>query len=478
MAEPATLDPAKQGDIDSARATAQIFESLTAFDESLVLRPALASSWDLSADGRRVVFHLRPGLAFSDGTPITAADVVRSWRRLIDPAHPAPLVTLLLDVQGVLPFLGGQLIDPDQVGIHADGSDVVVDLDRPGADFPVIVASPTFAVVPPFDCATPVLGQCGVASGGYVVKSVSDEELTLKANPRYWAGPPAISTLHLLIDLGGRSPVEIFEDGKVDWTPIAPNDATWVQYDTKLGPALREIPSLSVAYVGFDTARPPFDDVRVRRAVAMAVGWQRIAGLSNYGDLPAISMVPPGIPGRSDQPSAPAYDPASARQLLAEAGYPGGAGFPTVVLGGGAFDEAIEADLERELGVTVRREHHKDYYKRLAIDPPALWVLSWIADYPGQNDFLGVVLGTGSPSNYGRWSSTEFDAAITAAQSTRDPAEASRAFDQALAVLVAEVPTVPLAYSGPGWALSRRGLLGAGVNALGIPRFAGLAWAP
>ena len=478
MGAPATLDPATQSDIDSARVTAQVFESLTTFDAGLVLRPALASSWDLSTDGRRVVFHLRPGLAFSDGSPITGADVVRSWRRLIDPAHPAPLVTLMLDVRGVLPFLRGELTDPDQVGIHADGGDVVVDLDRPGADFPSIVASATFAVVPPLDCASPVLGQCGVSSGGYVLKSASDTELTLAANDQYWAARPALTTIHLVTDLGGRSPVEVFEDGDLDYTPIAPNDSTWIQFDARLGRSLRQVPSLAVTYLGFDTSRPPFDDVRVRRAFAEGVDWRRIARLGSESDLAATSMVPPGIPGRDEQSWVPPYSPAEARQLLAQAGYPGGVGFPTVVLGGGAFDQAIEADLERELGVSIRREHDDDYFAHLATNPPGLWALSWIADYPGQNDFLGVLLGTGSPSNYGRWSSPAFDTAITSAQSTRDPAQASRAFGQALAVLVSEVPTIPLAYAGPGWALSRNGLLGAGVNALGIPRFAGLAWAP
>jgi oligopeptide transport system substrate-binding protein len=477
-AEPTTLDPAAQSDIDSAVVAAQLFETLTTFDVNLVLRPALASSWDVSTDGRQVVFHLRPSLAFSDGSALTAEDVVRSWLRLIDPARPSPLVSLVLDVKGVLGFLRGQITNPDEVGIHADGSDVVIDLDRPGADFPSIVASPTFGVVPRFDCASPVLGQCGVSSGGYTVAAASDEELTLAANTQYWAGTPAIGTLHLVMDYGGRSPVEVFEDGDVDYTGIASNDATWITFDSSLGPSLRQTASLSLTYLGFDTTRRPFNDARVRRAVAMAVDWQRNATLSTYADVPADSMVPPAIPGRTAQASVPAHDPEAARALLAEAGYPGGTGFPSVVLGGGAFDEAIAADLKRELGITVRREHWDDYFARLSAGPSELWTLSWIADYPGENDFLGVLLETGSPSNYGHWTNAAFDDAIDAAQSTRDPAEASRAFDRALEILAEEVPTIPLAYAGPSWALSRHGLLGAGVNALGIPRYAGLAWAP
>ena len=105
-----------------------------------------------------------------------------------------------------------------------------------------------------------------------------------------------------------------------------------------------------------------------------------------------------------------------------------------------------------------------------------MWALGWVADYPGRNDFLGVLLGTGASANYGRWSSTAFDAAIAEAGSATDPAAVAAAFDRAEAIVRDDVPVVPVAY-GPGWALSRTGLLGATQNGLGIVRMAGLAWA-
>jgi oligopeptide transport system substrate-binding protein len=193
----------------------------------------------------------------------------------------------------------------------------------------------------------------------------------------------------------------------------------------------------------------------------------------------ANSMVPPGIPGRSDQDFLPRHDPAEARRLLAEAGFPGGAGFPDTVLmtGGAGFDQAIVDELKRELGITLRSEAMGDgYFERLQSEPPPMWALGWVADYPGRNDFLGVLLATGSSNNYGRWSSAAFDAAISDAVSATDPAVASAAYDRAEAVVRDEVPVVPLVY-GPGWSLSRSGLLGADQNGLGIVRMAGLAWA-
>jgi len=478
---PQTLDPAAQGDIGSAAISAQLFETLTAYDAGLALRPALASGWDVSSDGREVVFHLRPGLTFSDGSPLGAPDVVRSWLRLIDPNAPSPLSALILDVHGAHEHLIGTASDPALVGIRASGGDVIVDLDRPGSDFPSVVSSPTFAVIPPQDCAASrrTLGVCDVASGAYRVATTTPTEITLTANARYWAGPPSIGTVHLVSDIGGRSPVAAFAAGDLDYTPIAPNDASWIRYDATLGPELRSVPSLGLTYLGFDTSRPPFDNVKVRQAFGAAVDWHRIVELgAGGGEVAADSMVPPGVAGGGGASWLPTHDPAAARALLAEAGYPGGAGFPDVAFGtgGGAYAEGIAADVKRELGITIRLEEYADHFQRLADDPPGMWTLGWIADYPGANDFLGVLLGSDSADDYGRWSSPSFDQAVTDALATRDPGVAQKAFERALAIVQAEVPVVPLSY-GDGWALSRTGLLGAGQNGLGILRIAGLAWA-
>ncbi|HSS35510.1 MAG TPA: ABC transporter substrate-binding protein, partial [Patescibacteria group bacterium] len=194
--------------------------------------------------------------------------------------------------------------------------------------------------------------------------------------------------------------------------------------------------------------------------------------------IPATSMVPPGIPGRSERDFGPKHDPAAARAALAAAGYPGGAGFPTVTLvGGTGYDEAIIAELKRELGVDVSFEtlDSGPFFDRLASDPPAFWSLGWVADYPSPNDFLGLLLSTGSSNDYGRWSSKPFDAAIAAAGAATDPAKVRAAFDTAEEVVQADVPVVPLAY-GTGYALARDGLLGATESGLGILRLAGLAW--
>ncbi len=479
LGSPSTLDPAAQGDIGSAGFTAQIFESLTAFDSSLVLRPAIAASWDIEAGGERVVFHLRDGLEFSDGSPLGAADVVRSWLRLLDPERPSPLASLMLDVRGAFEHVSGSNPDPASVGIRAAGDDVIVELERPGSDFPAIVSGPSFAVVAPnIDDADAFEPESFVGSGGYTLESVALDEIVLTANSRYWAGPPAIPTIRLLNDIGGRSPVAAFEAGDVDYIGISAFDAAWIAYDETLGPQLRAVPALSSTYLGFAAAKPPFDDVLVRRAFGAAVDWARIGELgSGLTSQPLTSMVPPGIRGAPAGSWLPEHDPKLARDLLAEAGYPGGAGFPEVTFAtlGTPLAGAIAAELERELDVSIRLEGLDDHFGRIAVDPPHLFTVGWIADYPGPNDFLGVLLRTGSSNNYGRWSSAAFDAAVDEALGSADPATIEAGWRRALEIVRDDVPAVPL-LTGDGWALSRDGLLGAGQNGLGLLRMAGLAW--
>jgi ABC-type transport system substrate-binding protein len=483
LGAPSELDPARTGDAESSAIIAQLFETLTTFDADLELRPALAESWKVQDDGRRVVFRLRPDLTFSDGSPLRASDVVRSWFRVIDPDAPSPLVTLLADVRGALAYADreGQAED---VGIHVDDAtgEVTVDLERAAADFPAIVASPTFAVVPAsIDGADALTASRDfVGSGGYRLIDEGATDLTLVANPHYWAGPPAIGTITVTTTLQGASPVDRFQAKALDYVFIDSADARWIAYDRTLGPRLLGVPGMSTDYYGFDTTKPPFDDVRVRQAFGAAVDWRRIAELA-VDDPAAVatSMVPPGIPDRSDADMLPHHDPAAARALLGHAGYPSGNGFPkiTLVTGGSPYDEAVVTQLERELGVTIEQEtmDFDAYFPRLDSDPPQMWFLSWVADYPGRNDFLGVLLGSDSVNNYGHWRSDEFDAAIRDAGSTTDEAAARAAFDRAEAVVQRDVPVVPISY-GTGWALARDGLVGTGQNGLGSIRLAGLAW--
>lgn len=478
--EPLTWDPAAAGDAGSGNTIAQVFEGLTAFDVTSNVQPALADSWLPSDDGRQITFHLRPGIVYSDGTPITAQHVVDSWLRLIDPSAPSPLASLLDDVVGATDYRRGAA-DANSVGLRADGDNVIVDLRRPATYFISVTASPSLAVVPPSMVGRLGAGPPGdiVVSGAYV-PSISDPTfIRLTGNPNYWAGLPALDVVDLVVDYQNRTSIAAFDAADVDYTGIAGADASWIAYDERLGPLLRHSVAFNVSYYGFDTTVPPFDRSEVRLAFAKAVDWDRMVRLAD--GIPATSMVPIGVPGRDEGDHRPTFDPGAARDLLEQAGYPGGVGFPTVLLGtyGVGFEETVAAELEENLGVQVDVEalDFSDYIRRQhGPGSPGIWTLSWSADYPHPHDFLGLLLETGSSSNDGRWSNAGYDALLADAAAVADLDEQAQIYAQAQEILETEAPVVPLAY-GESWALSRDGLLGAIENGVGIIRIAGLAWA-
>ncbi len=240
---PASIDPARHGDLGSASFVSQLYESLTSVDPSLTVRPALAESWTVDDGGKRVTFTLREGLTFSDGTPLTANDVVHSWRRLFTPQDPSPLASLIADVTGARDLLSGASTDVSTLGVRADGDrTVVVDLERGGGDLPAIVSSAPFAIVPATAGDGEIAPDPGalVGSGGYTLQRVDPDAWVLAANPHYWAGKPAIDTVRMLTTLAGGSPVDAFVNGQVDVTPIGFVDAGWIAYDKDLGPSLRD----------------------------------------------------------------------------------------------------------------------------------------------------------------------------------------------------------------------------------------------
>ncbi len=478
---PLSWDPAAVTDGLSAQLLTQIFEGLTVLDSDSDVRPALAESWRVEDEGRRLVFELRDDLAFSDGTPLTAEDVRRSWLRVIDPASPSPFSSLLDDVVGAADYVRG-VGDPDDVGITAEGRTVVLDFDRPAAFFPSIAAVPTLAVVPPgIDAQTrgPDATDEFTASGAFVPVSQDLEQIRLRANEHFWAGTAPMSEITVITDDGGRSQVDVFEDEAVDWTRVAAADASWIRYDRYLGPRLRHADQMAVDLLGFDAEEPPFDDPAIRRAVAMAVDWRRLATLAG-AEEPPTSITPPEVVARPDGDFVAPYDPDAARAELAAAGYPDGEGFPTVSLAtyGVGPAEAIAAELAAELGITVAVETRpfEQHSSMLDLDTPDMWTLAWSADYPHAHDFLGLLLLGDSSANIGGWSDAEYDRLVAEAAATGDEAEQAALYAQAESIVRDQAPLIPLGY-GDGWWLAREDLRGDALSGVGILRYADLEWA-
>jgi oligopeptide transport system substrate-binding protein len=479
---PLSWDPADLFDAVSVQLVSQVFEGLTVLDGGDRVRPALAESWTVEDEGRRIVFELRDGLSFSDGSPLDADDVRRSWLRVIDPARTNSLSSLLYDIAGARAYALGQA-GADEVGIYADGRQLTVEFERPASFFPALAAVPSLAIVPAnIDDLSrgPEPGEVFPATGPYVPVDQELGEVRLTANPTYWAGAPAIERITVLTDDGGRSNIDVFEDEAVDWTRISGADAAWIRFDRNLGPQLRFTSEMAVDFLGFDTTAPPFDDVAVRRAVAMAVDWRRLAKLDADDSEPPTSIVPPGMSSRSDGDYLLAYDPDAARAELAAAGYPGGAGLPAVSLStyGIGRAEAIAADLRRELGIDVLVEHRpfEEHSELLDTATPSMWTISWSADFPHAHDFLGLLLRSDSSANAGGWSDPAYDALIDAAAATGDPTQQAARYDEAQLILREATPIIPMGY-GNTWSLSRDGLRGAAISGVGMLRYADLEWA-
>jgi oligopeptide transport system substrate-binding protein len=472
------LDPAYISDAADVQLLLQLYAGLTRLDERGEVYPSLASGWEISDDGLTYEFAIRDDLAFSDGTPLTAADVRRSWLRLLDPETGATAPDVLSVIAGAEERLAGEAGE-EAVGIEApDADSLLVTLRHPASYFLEIVATPATFVVPPAaddsdNWQSPV---AFVGSGPYVVDGTEGADLVLRANERYVAGPPPIDEIRWMASVEG-SPVTAFGDGSVDLVSVAGWDATWIAYDADLGPHLYAAEPNTVSYFGFDTTEPPFDDERVRRALSLALDRDRLVPLAE-GDASASapSIVPPAIWPEGFAPSADA-DPDEAKELLRQAGYADPAELgPIVVNGTGLGVEPAVAAWREVLGIDVVVENMEfgDYLGLLDDDPPDVFTISWIADYPSPHALYGLLLAPGAASNYGEWRDDEFGALLEAAAAA--PEDETAAAYQAVEAYVAEAaPVIPWSY-GETWWLVADGLRGLGNLTVGLLDLGGVSW--
>lgn len=479
--QPGSLDPARIAEARDVQLMLQLYAGLTRMDETGSVYPSLASSWTVSDGGRTYTFHLRDGLRFSDGSPLDATDVRRSWLRLLDPAVASTAPDVLSGVVGATERLAGR-VPEGQVGISApDPRTFVVHLRSPASYFLAITATPATYVVP--RTATPsVTWQSAdrfVGSGPYVVARRAGDDLVLDANQDYVAGPPPIVEVRWVARLTS-DPVSGFSAGSVDLTPVAASDATWIGYDRQLGPQLHRSADLSVAFFGFVTTRPPFNDARVRQAFALALDRRRLVQLADGAAArPASSLVPPALwpAGFTDQLAA---DPAAARRLLDAAGYADRTKLGRIVVDGSALGvEPAVATWRRELGVTidVQTMAFADYLPQLATHPPAIYSINWVADYPAPHALYSLLLLPAAVSNYGRWNDPEFVRLLNAASSATDAASQAAAYLAVDRRVQAEAPVIPWSYEQANW-LVRGGLRGVGTLTIGLLDFGRVSWGP
>ena len=475
---PGTLDPAFITNAGDVQLHLQLYAGLTRLDETGEPYPSLASGWEISDDGLTYEFTIRDDLEFSDGSPLTAEDVRRSWLRLLDPATAATAPDVLSVVRGATERLAGS-VDDEGVGVAApDPETLVVELRHPASYFLDIVATPATYVVPARADATDTWQNVEgfVGSGPYVIEGAEGSDLVLRANDRYVAGPPPIDEVRWVGGADGDA-ATAFAAGEVDLGGVPGWDARWISYDAELGPSLHAAEPLAISYFGFDTTQPPFDDPGVRRAFLLALDRERLVPLAEgTASQAAGSLVPPAIWPDGFEPELEA-DAHEARDLLDEAGYTVRYDLGTIVVNGSGLgvEPAVETWRE-ELGVDIAVETmaFSDFLDLVDVRLPQIFTVSWIADYASPHAIYGLLLDTGAASNWGDWRDPAFVELLEAAAAAPVD-QLGAAYDAVDAYVAERAPVIPWAY-GETWWLVADGLRGLGNLTVGLMDFGRVSW--
>ena len=476
--EPATLDPAAITAIPEGRIVRALFEGLVVRDpRTLEPRPGMAESWERSEDGFAWRFSIREGARWSNGDPVTAEDFARSFERLLDPRTAAPYASKLFVVRGAQAFAtdvgadGAPRRSFQTVGIRAEGSVLAIDLDRPFPGLLDLLACPQFSPVnvaaieaclrsnPDDGRARWLRPENLVTNGPFrLLERRTGDRIRLGKSATYWDRDhvafetiDALSTEHL------STVVNLYLSGEVAWVDQMP---------AELLPRLarredfRSAPYLGTYFYRVNVTRPPFDDPRVRRALALAIDREEIVRrLLGANEAPLYACVPPAMrtatPGWSSREMrhGPSFDDdvREARRLLAEAGYgEGGRAFPSFAIHYNTREshrdiaEVVADGWRRNLGIRARLENQEwrvflDTQRRGDYDVSRS---SWIADGVDPQGFLEIFT-SGDDNNRTGWSDARFDAAIARASAAEEP-ERSRILGEAEAILLDALPILPI----------------------------------
>src|SRR5262245_45798733 len=294
--DPRSLDPALSTDVPTGRAVGYLFDGLTRFSPEARVEPALATRWDVTPDGITYTFHLRRGVTFTDGAPVTARTVADSWRRALDPTTKSGAAQFLFPIKGAREVNAGKATSVSGVEVRND-STLVVTLAEPLAIFIKMLAMPVASVVP--EKTPPDFGEHPIGTGPWkLVEWKHDDYLLFAKNPNYYGGPAKTDSLRARIIAEPSTAVAEYESGNVDILQIpATQAADWLE-DESRKPMLMSTPALELVYIGINTTRGPLVDPRVRQAINYAVDTDRIIErLVSGRGTHAAGVIPPALGG-------------------------------------------------------------------------------------------------------------------------------------------------------------------------------------
>jgi oligopeptide transport system substrate-binding protein len=457
--EPQSLDPAIITGQLEGRICLALFEGLTTRNAKGDIIPGMAESWERSPDGLTYTFHLRPGVKWSNGDPLTMYDFLNSWERVLNPNTASEYGYQLDYLVNGNAYRTGKIADFSQVGVKApDANTLVVTLTHPTAYFLELTTLQTLCPV-----HLPTIKKYGdewikpdhmVCNGPYVLKEWRlNDYIMVEANPNYWR-PVAIHRIKVLPTKDPMTCFNLFYSNKTDLILDSRSIPSLLVQDIKNKPYFHANPFGATSFIRFNVKRKPFDDVRVRKALALALDKQDIVTkITRAGEPVANNLVPPGSAGYTP-PTGLVYNPDEARRLLAEAGYPNGQGFPDVNIlyatrGSGPGDVATEMQAlwRRELGITsihLRGQEWKVYLNSQQLIDFDLSLSAWIGDYNDPQTFIDMFVTDGGNNQTG-WSNPQYDQMLETSENTPDPAQRMQILHDMEKILVEdEAPIVPV----------------------------------
>ena len=433
--DPPTLDPAQATDTTSSAVVRQIFDTLVELDERLEPKPALAERWTVSSDQRTYTFTLRPGVKFQNGRAMRSADVKFSFERAARGKRP----WVFEKIAGAPAFIKGGPGAPGEIaGLRApDERTVEIRLDKPFAPFLFLMAYDAASVVPREETERLGAGFAThpVGSGAFRFKEWRrDDRLVLEAFPDHFRGAPRLERVVFRIIPAEITRFNDYKAGNLDVTDIPTGHCRAVKGDPILKAQVAIWPTLGTHAVRFNVEKPPFNDRRIRLAVAHAIDPSGVVqGLLEGCVIAGKGILPPALPGYNPEVTAPGFDRAKARALLAEAGFPAGRGLGPITFNFNTGDlnqrvaELLQAQL-REVGITLelRRLDWAAHLKVVDAGAITMFRQGWIADYPDPENFLTVLFhsrNVGAAGNTSRYRSPELDRLFDQADSmTAGPA--------------------------------------------------------
>jgi len=462
--DPETLDPALATGLEDLRVAAALFEGL-ARNDPVTARPipGLAESWEMSPDGCTYTFHLRDHLMWSPGDPITAGDVVYSWLRALDPQTASEYAGQLFYLTNGEAYNSGKIKDPGQVGVQAlDARTVRVTLNQPTAFFLDLCTFQTLSVVPrkviekyreDWLRARPL-----PTSGPYLLDDWRlNDKIRLVKNPYYWDATNTRSAVIDCLSIGTpNTALNLYQTGGADIIWDRDNIPSELLDLLSQRPDYHTFPFLGTYFLRCNTTRPPFNDARVRKALALTIDKRRLVEKFLRGGEPVADHLVPDGTANYEAPSGLGYDPELARRLLAEAGYPGGRNFPHFsylfdgASGAGRIHEKIAVELQsmwrEQLGIQVElKQMEKRVYlaaqNRLDYDVTRS---SWLGDYDDPNTFLDLFRSDNGNNRTG-WKNARYDALMNEGNKQVDLSKRARLLHEAETILVHdEAPIIPI----------------------------------